>query len=148
MDVETTFAIYVDADACPVVEDILELAENCPVHLVCNRHHQLAAEEDNVELHRSTDRRDGADHYIYNHSAPGDIVVTDDLGLAALVLGGGRRVIRFRGERPDNEDIHWRLHLRHEASQARRAGKKTKGPSAFGEEDRNKFRKNFKKLLD
>ncbi|MGM0381303.1 MAG: DUF188 domain-containing protein [bacterium] len=139
--------IYVDADACPVVEDVLELADNYRVHLVCNRHHELNVEGDNVQIHRSTDRQDGADHYIYNHSSPGDIVVTDDLGLAALALGGRREVIRFRGDRPDNDDIHWRLQLRHAAGQARRAGKKTSGPSKFTESDHDKFRKSFKKLL-
>ncbi len=140
--------IYVDADACPVVEEILQIVDDHLIHLVCNRHHVLDVDRENVRLHRATDRQDGADHYIYNHSSPGDIVVTDDLGLAALVLGGNRRVIRFRGDRPDNEDIHWRLHLRHQAGQARRSGRKTGGPSKFTEKDRKKFRKKFKKLLE
>lgn len=140
-------SIYVDADACPVVEDILELVDQQPVHLVCNRHHELSFNSENVEIHRSTDRRDGADHYIYNHSRPGDIVVTDDLGLAALALGGNREVIRFRGDRPGNEGISWRLQIKHAVARARRAGRRTGGPSKFSESDRKKFRKGLKKLL-
>ncbi len=139
--------IWVDADACPVVDEVVKLASDQTVHLVHNHHHQINSEKDNVELHVCGDRQDQADHMIYNLSEPGDIVVTDDLGLAALVLSGGRRVVRFRGDRPTNGDIDVTLELRHAAARARRAGKLSGGPPQFTEEDREKFRETLKAVL-
>lgn len=140
--------IYVDSDACPVIPDVIELSGDRPVHLVCNRHHEISSNDDSVTVHCSSDRADGADYYIYNHSNPGDIVVTDDLGLAALVLGAGCHVVRFRGERINNDQIEQRLLIRHTAAKSRRAGHKTKGPPPFTPAERERFRKSFKKCLD
>ncbi len=136
-----------DADACPVIDDIVELAPESEIHLVHNQHHFINSTADNVTIHLTGDGPDQADHLIYNLSQPGDLVVTDDLGLAALALGGGRDVLRFRGDKPTNQNIDAVLEIRHAAARHRKAGNYQRGPARFSEEDRIKFRKGLKKLL-
>lgn len=139
--------IFVDADACPVVEDVIDLGEPETVVLVHNRHHVHDRPEEHVRTRETGDRPDAADHYIHRNVDNGDIVVTDDLGLAALVLPRGARVIRFRGDRVRDEDILNRLSMRHQAGKVRRSGRRTTGPSSFEAEDRRRFRRRLKKLL-
>lgn len=143
------FTIFVDADACPVVTETVELARqvSLPVVVVHNRHHEITLNEDHVTVKESGDRSDAADHYIFNNLTEDDLVVTDDLGLAALVLSRGADVIRFRGDRPTRDDIEMRLAMR-EASRRERAKKnRVTGPSEFTEEDRRRFRFGLKKIL-
>lgn len=140
--------IYVDADACPVVEDVIELAGDREIVLVHNRHHDLESDAENVSVVQSGDRADAADHYIYNNLSEGDIVITDDLGLAGLVLGRGGEVLRFRGDRPTRDDIDLRLAIREAARRARARSDRVSGPPEFTSEDRDKFRRCFKDLLE
>lgn len=140
--------IYVDADACPVTRDVIDRSRGHRVVLVHNRHHVVESDRSNVETHETGDRSDAADHYIYNHVEPGDVVVTDDLGLASLVLGKGAHVVRFRGDRPTDETIELKLILRHEAHKARQRNERTRGPSEYTPQDRDRFRRRFEELLD
>jgi len=140
--------VYVDADACPVVDDVIELTHPERVVLVHNRHHRHERPEDHVRTRETGDRRDAADHFIHRQVEPGDVVVTDDLGLAALVLPRGAAVIRFRGDRVRDEDVAGRLAMRHHAGKQRRAGRRTRGPSAFEPRDRRRFRRTLRRVLD
>lgn len=140
--------IYVDADACPVVDEVVDNSRDLPVVLVHNPHHELDVEAENVSHKMTGDRRDQADHYIYNHLEPGDLVVTDDLGLAALALSREADVIRFRGDRPDPDAVDLSLAMRHEASRQRRASRRVSGPSAFSPEDRQRFLKRFREWVE
>lgn len=140
--------IFVDADGCPVLDDVLELADDIPVHIVHNRHHQIDIDSETVTTYETGDRPDQADHYIYNHLTPGDLVVTDDLGLAGLVLGRGAVVIRFRGDVVTNNEIDQRLSMRHAAAKARRDRGHGKGPPPFTEKNRKIFRKIFRSMVE
>lgn len=139
--------IFVDADACPVVEDVIDLCASEEVVLVHNRHHDHGRSEKHVRTHETGDRADAADHYIHRHVNNGDVVVTDDLGLAALVLPRGAYVVRFRGDRVRNDNILNRLSMRHQAGKVRRGGGRTQGPSSFDNEDRRRFRRQLEELL-
>ena len=143
----TLLDVFVDADGCPVLEDVLEIVDNHKVHVVHNRHHQITINSANVTTYETGDRPDEADHYIYNHISSGDLVITDDLGLAGLVLARGALVIRFRGDVVGNDQIDQRLSMRHAAAKARRDRGHGKGPSAFTEKDRNSFCKALKQQL-
>lgn len=146
---EDDFTIFVDADACPVVRETVDLAREAslPVVVVHNRHHEIALDEEHVTVKESGDRSDAADHYIFNNLTEQDLVVTDDLGLAALVLSRGADVIRFRGDRPTRDDIEMRLAMR-EASRRERAKKnRVTGPSEYTERDRRRFREVLKEYL-
>ncbi|MFB6347151.1 MAG: DUF188 domain-containing protein, partial [bacterium] len=140
--------VYVDADACPVVDDVVELVDESRIVIVHNRHHNINVEAENVTVRQSGDRADAADHYIYNHLDAGDIVITDDLGLAGLVLGRDGRVLRFRGDRPTKDDIDLRLAIREAARRERQKSRRVSGPPEFTEEDRDSFRQGLIKLLD
>lgn len=140
--------IFVDADACPVVDDVVEIAGERPVRLVHNAHHRHERSEHNVECWVTGDRQDQADHMIHRRSEPGDVIVTDDLGLAALVLARGCRVVRFRGGRPNEDTIEHQLAMRHHAARQRRSGRRMSGPPAFTEKDRARFRRALRDCLE
>ena len=71
---------------------------------------------------------------------PNDVVVTQDIGLASMVLGarcGGHRRARARVYTKATIDMD--LFIRHEEKKVRRAGGRTRGPAAFTDEDRARF---------
>lgn len=142
--------IYVDADSCPVVDEVIELAGRAQlkVTIVHNRHHELDKNHDHVELKETGDRSDAADHFIYNNLNPDDIVITDDLGLATLVLGKDAEVIRFRGSRPTRDDIDMRLAMREASRRERQRSSRVTGPPEFTKSDRESFKKSLADLLD
>lgn len=78
---------------------------------------------------------------------PGDVVVTQDIGLAAMVLGRGARAIGVRGRVYSTVTIDSDLFIRAEEKKVRRAGGRTKGPSAFTDRDRRRFVENLEDLL-
>jgi uncharacterized protein YaiI (UPF0178 family) len=149
MAVVTT--IFIDADACPVTRDALELARahSLPVVLVANRSQNLAryATRPNVEILQVASGPDSADYAMVPRLSPGDVVVTQDIGLAAMALARGARAVNPRGRVYMAATIDAELALRHAEQQHRRAGGRTGGPSPFREEDRGRFRESLGRLL-
>ena len=76
-----------------------------------------------------------------------DVVVTQDIGLASMVLGRGARAIGVRGRVYNPVTIDSMMFIRHEEKKVRRAGGRTKGPAAFTDEDRRRFVRNLRELL-
>ncbi|WP_245640146.1 YaiI/YqxD family protein [Paenibacillus dakarensis] len=140
--------IVVDGDACPVKKEIAETARifGVPVLLVSSYDHLLREEEGvrTIQVDRSDQ---SADLYIANHIVRGDIVVTQDYGLAALALSKLCHVLSFRGRLFNDRDIDFLLDSRHHHAKARRAGHYGKGPKKLVEEDRVVFQHNLTKLL-
>ena len=84
--------IYVDADACPVKEIIVREAKKrkIPVTMVIDTSHELS---DGYSRIITVDKaRDSVDIKLINLVSPGDLVVTQDFGVAAMALGKGRRL--------------------------------------------------------
>ena len=79
---------------------------------------------------------------------PGDVVVTQDLGLAAMALGRGAQAMSPRGRRHSAATIDMELEFRHAEQVHRRAGGRTKGPSKFEDEDRKHFVEVLERVLD
>jgi uncharacterized protein len=140
--------ILVDGDACPVKREIVLVAEQfkVPVIMVSSYDHWLepAAGVQVIQVDRGND---SVDLYIVNLVKRGYIVVTQDLGLASLVLAKGGLVLSNRGEEIVEEQIGYLLERRHESARRRRAGGRTKGPRALTEEDRMRFQQKLTKLL-
>ena len=100
---------------------------------------------------------DSADFAIVERLQAGDVVVTQDIGLASMVLGRdaaaigvlGRdaAAIGVRGRVYDKATIDMQLFIRHEEKKVRRAGGRTRGPAAFTSEDRARFKRNLTELL-
>ncbi len=112
-----------------------------PAVLVANATQNLAryADRPGVEAVEVSGGRDAADFAIVERLSSGDVVVTQDIGLAAMVLGRGAHAISPRGRRYTTATIDMELAVRHAEQKHRRAGGRTKGPSAFEDEDREHF---------
>lgn len=145
---DTKRRIYVDADACPFKDVIIAVAaeRGVGVTMVSNYCHEIAG-GDFVESITVDKEPDAVDYAIANRVAPGDVVVTQDYGLAALVLGKGARALSPRGLIYDSGNIESLLAERHFAQKRRRAGKRTKGPAKLESADRERFRDSLEKSL-
>lgn len=120
--------LLIDADACPVTEIALGIAgkRGVPVVLVCDDAHQMRREgAETITVLRGAD---SVDFRLVNLLRPGDIVVTQDYGLAAMCLARGAKALHQDGWLYTPANIDGLLMKRHAARQARRAGKHTKGP--------------------
>lgn len=144
----TKFRIVVDGDACPVKNEIAVTARqfSVPVLMVSSYDHLIREEEGVTAV--QVDRSDqSADLYIANHISRGDIVVTQDYGLAALCLAKGCYVISNRGKHYGDNDIELMLDRRHHQAKARRMGKHSKGPKPITADDKIFFQHNLTRIL-
>lgn len=142
--------IIVDADACPVKKEIIEVAgaHNLAVVLVMSiAHYSFDSHPEHVENIYVEKGADRADFKIVQLAKSGDIIVTQDYGLASLLLPKGCRVVHHKGYEYTDANIDRLLDTRHFSAIQREAGLRTKGPSAFTEEDRKKFKGYFEDLL-
>ncbi len=122
--------IIIDADACPVLDITLGIAKkkDIPCLIVCDNSHFIEREgADTVVVDKGTD---SADIRIANTVRNGDIVVTQDYGLAALVLGKKAKALNQNGLIFTDKNIENLLYSRYTAKKARMAGGRTKGPPA------------------
>lgn len=144
--------LFIDADACPVTRDALTVARRrkVPVVLVAGTAHSLARYEgrEGVECVSVSVGRDAADFAIVERLSPGDVVVTQDLGLAAMVLGRGAQPISPRGRIHSAATIDMELEVRHAEQVHRRSGGRTRGPAPFEDEDRERFVRVLERVLD
>jgi uncharacterized protein YaiI (UPF0178 family) len=143
--------IFIDADACPVTREAISVARShsLPVVLVANQSQNLGryAGRAGVEILQVASGRDSADFAMVPRLSPGDIVVTADIGLAAMALGRGSLALSPRGRQYLVATIDAELAVRHAEQRHRRAGGRTTGPSPFLEEDRERFRDALTRLL-
>ncbi len=142
--------IYVDGDACPVINETVRLARRAGTVVVIahSRHHEISCNEEHVQICETGDRPDAVDHFIFNEVSPNDVVVTDDLGLATLALSQDAKVVRFRGDRPSREDIEIRLSMREANRRERSRKQRVGGPSEFTDRDRDRYVESLERLLD
>ena len=142
--------ILIDADACPVVREAIEAARGrgLPVTLLCDEHHVLSS--DYAEVRHVSSGADAVDFALMNLCCRGDVVITQDYGVAAMVLGKGAMAIHHTGKRYTDDNIDMMLMQRHISRKARRATGKhhLRGPSRFTQEDRLYFIRAFEALLD
>ena len=140
--------VYIDADACPVTRIAERIAKDhgVPVMLLCDTNHQLASDYSTVKVIGAG--ADAVDIALINLCRRGDVVVTQDDGVAALALGKGARAIHQSGKWYTDRNIDGLLMERHLAGKARRSGKHhLKGPSKRTEEDGRRFAESFEKLI-
>jgi len=131
--------ILVDADACPVKEIIVRLAKQrqIPVTMLIDTSHHL---NDGYSKIITVDKQaDSVDFALMGLLAREDIVVKQDYGLAAMVLGKGARVVNQNGLVYTNENIDKLLMERHIGAKVRRGGGRTKGPAKRTKEDNERF---------
>lgn len=145
------FRIIVDADACPV-KDLIERA--AARHGVAVWHVTATAMRDRgqagVEVIRIDAGPDAVDDWIVERCEPGDIVVTQDIPLAASAIQRGARVIENRGEVLSPDNIGVRLAMRNLSMGLREAGvlDESCGPRPLSRRDRQRFAEALGRLLD
>ena len=140
--------ILVDADACPVKEIVVRAAcaRHIPVTMLIDTSHEL---DDGYSTVVTVDKqKDSVDFALMNRLTKNDIVVTQDYGLAAMVLGKGARVLDQNGRVYTDDNIENLLMDRHMGQKIRRAGGRTKGPPKRTKEDDAKFEQAFVALLE
>lgn len=141
--------IFVDADACPVVDIVEDIATkyNIPVMLLCDTNHVLISDYSEVIVVGAG--ADAVDYKLISICHRGDIVVTQDYGVAAMALGKGAFAIHQSGKWYTNENIDQMLMERHLNKKARRASSRNhiKGPRKRTDEDDQRFAESFEKLL-
>mgnify|MGYP000824301782 CR=1 FL=1 len=139
--------ILIDADGCPVVDLTLQIAKRfgVPVIILCDTAHQI--EREGAQTLVFDKGADSVDFALVSRVKPGDVVVTQDIGLASMVLGRDAAAIGVRGRVYDKATIDMQLFIRHEEKKVRRAGGRTRGPAAFTSEDRARFKRNLTELL-
>lgn len=142
--------ILVDADACPVVRIVEQTAERykIPVVLLCDTNHVLQSSYSEIKVIGAG--ADAVDFALVNRCSKGDIVVTQDYGVAAMILGKGAYGIHQSGKWYTNENIDQMLMERHLAKKARMGKGKhhLKGPAKRVEDDDERFRESLCKLIE
>lgn len=142
--------IFIDADACPVVRIVEKIAKehDIPVVLLCDTNHVLTSDYSEIRIIGAG--ADAVDFALINACRRGDIVVTQDYGVAAMALGKGAYGIHQSGKWYTNENIDQMLMERHLGKKARRASSKNhlKGPRKRTEEDDLRFAESFRKLIN
>ena len=143
--------IWVDADACPaVVKDILfKAAKRTGVQLTLVANQPLnKPSEPNIHTLQVPRGFDVADDEIVKRCAPGDLVITSDIPLAAEVIEQGAHALSPRGEMHTTENIRARLNMRDFLDTMRASGVDTGGgPSAFGQRDKQRFANELDRFL-
>jgi uncharacterized protein len=143
--------LFIDADACPVTREAISIARaaGAAVVLVANGSQSLGryVGRPGVEAIQVSTGADSADFAIIERLSTRDVVLTQDIGLAAMALGRGARAISPRGRVFHQVAIDAELALRHAEQRHRRAGGRTGGPSPFTEEDREHFVESLERLV-
>ena len=139
--------VIVDADACPTKEIIINISKkyNVPVVFVVDTTHILSY--DYVEIVTVDKGKDSADIEVANRTQRGDIVVTQDFGVAAMCLGKSAYVLGNNGFIYNDNNIERLLFERHLSQKVRRSGGKTKNPSKRSILDDTNFEKQFEKIM-
>ncbi len=132
--------VYVDADACPVKDEVLKVAvrHKWPIHMVSNSWMRLP---ETPLTHRIVvpEGPDAADDWIAERAGEGDLVITNDIPLASRCLKCGARALRPNGKAFTEDNIGMGLAMRDLSAHLRETGGISGGPATFTKQDRSKF---------
>ena len=139
--------VLIDADACPVVDIAARLCakEGIPCLLLCDTAHAVYRED--AETLIFDKGADSVDFALVNRASPGDIVITQDYGLASMCLGRNVRVLHQDGGEYTLDNISGLMEQRHANKKHRLAGGRTKGPSKRTRQQDEAFAKAFQQML-
>ncbi|PGS48747.1 YaiI/YqxD family protein [Bacillus sp. AFS041924] len=139
--------ILIDADGCPVVTETINIAAefNIDVLLLCDTAHIMQREGAKTIV--ISQGADAVDFALVNRVSKGDVIITQDYGLAAMVLSKQAYVLNQNGFQYTNENIDSLLHTRYVSKKIRNAGGRVKGPKKRQKEDNANFEKGLRSLL-
>ena len=141
--------IYVDADACPVKQEIYKVARRYDLEVVLVTGTRMRApDEVKVTLKIVSPGLDAADDWIAEHAEPGDIVVTADIPLASRSLAKGAYALGHTGRPFTDENIGQAMATRALLSQLRETGEIMGGPPPFSKRDRSRFLQELDRMIN
>ena len=137
---DTPTRIYVDADACPVKDEIYRVAlrHGVPVSVVAGNFIRVP-QDPLIERIAAGSGMDAADDWIVERVKPGDVVITSDIPLASRCVKAGSAVIAPNGKPFTEESIGMTLAVRNLMTDLRSSGEVTGGPRSFTPRDRSTF---------
>lgn len=139
--------ILVDADACPVKKEIVSIAKQNKLDVIMyfDTSHQFSDGYSEVII---VDKgRDSVDLALINATSKGDVIVTQDYGVAALALAKGCKAIDQNGFVFTEYNIDAKLNQRAHSQKLRKSGVRTKGPKKRVKTDNSKFMESFEQLI-
>ncbi|SHJ47175.1 hypothetical protein SAMN02745975_02170 [Geosporobacter subterraneus DSM 17957] len=140
--------IYVDGDACPVKREIVEISSKYQLKVIIVLSICHLTKSDGFSEYVVVDHRNqSADMEIINRVKGGDIVITDDYGLASIVLMKRALCMSSRGMQYTADNMDLLLYKRHMNQKIMRAGGKVKGPSKRSSSENRLFVMNFENML-
>jgi uncharacterized protein YaiI (UPF0178 family) len=132
--------IFVDADACPVKDEVYRVAERYGVkNFVVANSFMRVPEGASIERIIVGDDPDAADDWIAARAGPSSIVITSDIPLASRCVKAGAEVLASTGRRFTEASIGMALATRDLMDHLRATGETTSGPKAFSPRDRSNF---------
>ena len=139
--------VLIDADACPVVDIAVGICKEFQTEclLLCDTAHIM--QRDGATTFVFDKGSDSVDFALVNRVSAGDLVITQDYGLASMCLARRAKVIHQDGWEYTEYNISGLLEQRHAAQRFRAAGGRTKGPSKRTNEQNNAFAQAFRALL-
>lgn len=139
--------IHIDGDACPVKVQVIKLAKKytVDVNVFMDVNHIYVSED--VTVITCDQGQDSVDMAIVNQMSQGDIVITNDYGLAALALGKKGYVMNGHGKEYTAHNIDLLLFERHMHKEIRMSKKRHKGPKKRSKEANGQFTVEFEALL-
>ena len=139
--------VLIDADGCPVVDIAIRLCKQwaLPCLVLCDTAHEF--HRDGAETLVFDKGADSIDYALVNRVLPGDIVVTQDYGLASMCLARKARVLHQDGWEYTLDNIDALLLVRHDSRKHRAAGNRMKGPKKRTTQQDNAFSQALSKLI-
>ena len=139
--------LLIDADGCPVVDIAIRLCKQwaLPCLVLCDTAHEF--HRDGAETLVFDKGADSIDYALVNRVLPGDIVVTQDYGLASMCLARKARVLHQDGWEYTLDNIDALLLVRHDSRKHRAAGNRMKGPKKRTTQQDNAFSQALSKLI-
>lgn len=141
--------IYVDADACPVKQEVYRVAKRYRLQVTLVAGSRMRPPDDPmVTLKIVGEGLDAADDWIVEHVDANDIVITADIPLAARCIGKGGYVLGCTGRPFTVENIGTALATRNLLFELRQVGEVTGGPPPFSKRDRSRFLQALDKMVN
>ena len=140
--------ILIDGDGCPVIDLTLEIAKQYGIEVIifCDTSHHI--ERAGAITRVVTKGSDAVDFRLVNEAKSGDLVITQDYGLAAMVLAKKAQAMNQNGLVFSDANMSTLLFSRHVAKEVRRQGGRTKGPKKRDSKQNEAFKIGLIKLLE
>lgn len=140
--------ILIDGDGCPVIDLTLEIAKHYGIEVIifCDTSHHI--ERAGATTRVVTKGSDAVDFILVNEAKSGDLVITQDYGLAAMVLAKKAQAMNQNGLIFSDANMSTLLFSRHVAKEVRRQGGRTKGPKKRDSKQNEAFKISLIKLLE